>query len=147
MRKGICWFYMWKNVKKTNFKIEIVTHRIQKINELIKRHLGAAILKEIRFANNVLVTVTRVETFANLERAKIWVSVIPEKEFQDTLKILNQHSRTLQKKLNQLLRIRKVPKIEFLEDKKVVEAQRIEKFLEKIKLDRNQNKGMSAEEE
>lgn len=109
--------------------------RVPQINELIKRELSQIILKEIEFPKGVLVTVTRVETSANLIQAKIYVSVIPANQLLKVLQILNKKVFYLQQLINKRLRMRPIPKIKFIEEKETKKAEKVEKLLEKIKND------------
>jgi len=110
-----------------------MTNRVRKLNELIKRELGNIFLKEIDFPLDTLVTLTRVETSADLQKAEVSISIIPEEKTSIILKILNSKIYNLQKLLGKRLKIKIVPKIHFLEEKSVKEAAKIEKLLEKIK--------------
>jgi ribosome-binding factor A len=110
-----------------------VSERIPKINQLLKRELGQLILKEIDFPKGILVTVTRVETMANLIEAKVYVSVMPETQTAKILRILDRMVYYLQQKINKRLKMRPVPKIRFLEEKETSEAARIEEILEDLK--------------
>lgn len=110
-----------------------MSKRIQKINALIKRELSQIILKEIEFPSNVLVTITRVETSSNLMEGNIWVSALPEEKLERSLEILNKNIYILQKKLNQRLKMRPIPRIKFLEEKKTREAGQVEEILERLK--------------
>lgn len=110
-----------------------MSKRIQQVNALIKRELGQILLKEVEFSPDILVTVTRVETSPNLIESNIWVSVLPEKGLKRSLEILNKNIYILQQKLNQRLRMRPIPRIKFLEERKTKEAGQVEEILEKLK--------------
>ncbi len=110
-----------------------MSDRIRKVNELIKRELSDIILEKASFPKDVLVTLTRVETSLDLNKTKVYISVIPEKHFENIIKFLNQNRRKLQKKLGKRIKTKQTPKIEFKEEKKTREADRIEKILDKIK--------------
>jgi len=110
-----------------------VSERIPKVNQLIKRELGQLLLKEIDFSKNILVTLTRVETSADLEEAKIYVSVIPESQVNRVLHILETRIYDLQQKLNKRLQMRPTPRIRFCQEKETGQAGRIEEILEKLK--------------
>jgi ribosome-binding factor A len=122
-----------------------LTNRIQRVNQLIKKELSQIILREIEFPPGILVTVTRVETTSNLIEAKIFISVIPahlnfakqnlggpEEKILDVLKILKQNIYELQQKINKRLKMRPVPRISFIEEKKTKEAASIEEILHKL---------------
>ncbi len=111
----------------------IVSKRIQRVNTLIKRELSQLLLREVEFPSDVLVTITRVETSADLRDSNVWVSALPEEKIKRILKILNKNIYFLQQKLNKRLKMRPIPKIKFLEEKKTVEAGKIEEILEKLK--------------
>lgn len=111
----------------------MVSERIQKINSLIKKELSQIILKEIDFPQDSLVTLTRVETTQDLREANVWISTMPEKNSKRALKVLNKNIYILQQRLGKRLRMKPVPRIKFLEEKKTVEAGRIEEILEELK--------------
>lgn len=111
----------------------IPMERIQRVNQLVKKELGQIILREFDFPKNVLVTITRVETSSNLIHTRIYVSVLPEEQASQVLQILNGRIYEIQQLLNKRLRMRPIPKIQFIEEKITREAGRIEELLEKIK--------------
>jgi len=113
-----------------------MSKRIQRVNALIKRELSQLLLKEIEFSQDVLVTITRVETSPNLIESNVWISVLPEEKLKRILEILNKNIYFLQQKLNQRLKMRPLPKIKFLGERKTSEASRIEEILEKLKLNK-----------
>jgi len=110
-----------------------VSKRLQRVNQLIKKELSQILLREAEFPPEVLVTITRVESTPNLIQAKVFISVIPEEKFSDVLRILNRNIYTLQQKINQRFKMRPVPQIKFVGEKKTKEAGRIEEILEEIK--------------
>jgi len=103
-----------------------------RVNQLIKKELAQIILREINFPKDLLVTVTRVETSANLIQAKVYISVLPINKSTQVLEILNKHIYDIQQKLNKRLKMRPIPRIIFVQEKKTQEAGRIEELLEKI---------------
>ena len=109
------------------------SQRIKKVNELIKRELGNIILKRYDFPNNVLVTVTNIETSRDLSECKVYVFVVPEKESASALGLLKSQVYGIQQALNRRLRMRPVPKIRFVEDKELEQAGKIEKILDEAK--------------
>ena len=111
--------------------------RTQRVNRLIQQELSRLILKELDFLSGsltVFITLTRVETSSNLIQAKVYISVLPEKKTKEIFQILNRQIYQLQQKLNRRLKMRPVPRISFLEEKKTSEAGRVEEILEKLKV-------------
>jgi len=113
-----------------------MSKRIQRVNALIKRELSQLILKELDFPLDILVTLTRVETTSDLRDTNVWISIIPDEKNKKIIEILDKNIYFLQQKLNKRLKMRLLPKIKFLEEKKTKEASRVEEILEKLKADR-----------
>ena len=108
--------------------------RIQRVNELLKEEISQLLLREVDF-DKCLVTVTEVDTAANLSQAKVKISVMPQLKSEAVLKRLRKNVYHLQQQLNHKLNMRPVPKIIFVFDKTSAEAQRVEDLLLKIKKD------------
>ncbi len=111
--------------------------RIDKINELLKRELGRVILRDISLPKNILVTISEVETTKDLREAKVFISVFPDIEIKRVLNILGREVHNLRQDLNKRLSIRHLPKMRFLEDQELKEAQRIEEVLRDSKIEEN----------
>jgi ribosome-binding factor A len=107
--------------------------RVKRVSHLIRNELSKIILKEIEFEKDVFVTLTRVETLKDLSECKVFISVMPEEKSIEVFKNLNSQIYFLQKRLNSILKMRKVPKIVFLPEEKLIEAERIEKILVNLK--------------
>ena len=110
-------------------------NRVSRVNRLIKKEISQIILKEMDSPKDVLVTVTRVETSANLIQTKVYLSVMPESRSPVILKSLRNSIYHLQQSLNKRLAMRPTPKIVFVEEKVTKQAGRVEELLEKIKKD------------
>ena len=108
-----------------------MSHRLAKINELIKQELGKIILENEEFGQGVLTTVMEVETSLDLLHANVFVSVYPTRAGKTVIEILNRHIFGLQQGLNKKLKMRPVPKIRFVLDKTEAEAEQIGKIVEK----------------
>jgi len=110
-----------------------MSKRIQQVNQLIKRELSQILLRQVEFPADILVTVTRVETTANLIESKIYISVLPENQADKIIKFLNRKIYEIQQILNKRLKMRPVPQIKFWEEKETREAGRVEELLEGLK--------------
>jgi len=110
-----------------------MSRRIQRVNELIKRELSKIILDELDVEEGVLVTVTRVDTSVDLGAVKVYISIIPEENIKEIMDILQKNIWRFQKILDKKLKMRKVPRIMFREERKTREADRIERILESLK--------------
>lgn len=110
-----------------------MTKRIPQVNQLVKKELSQIILREIEFPQNVLVTVTRVETSGNLFETKVHISSIPFVKSKEVMAILNRNIYNLQQMLNKRLKMRPIPKIIFKEETETQIASRVEEILAKLK--------------
>jgi len=110
-----------------------MSKRIQRVNQLIKKELGQILLREVEFPENVLVTITRVETTPNLIEGKVFVSVMPEDKTERILQVLKHQIYDIQQKLNKRLKMRPLPRIYFVVEKETAKAGRIEEILEELK--------------
>jgi ribosome-binding factor A len=106
--------------------------RIEKINELIRQHINDIFLKELSFKEGVFLTVSKVDTTPDLRYTRIFVSVFPEREIGYAMKTLEKEIYGIQGKLNKLLQMRPLPKIEFKTDMTESKADEIEKILKDI---------------
>jgi ribosome-binding factor A len=110
-----------------------LSRRIESVNKLIKEEISKIVLKEIEIPKDTLATITRVETSPDLRDTKIYLSCLPERNTSKILNIINNNIYTLQKKINQRLLMKIVPKLRFFEEKETKGAAKIEEILEKIK--------------
>lgn len=109
-----------------------MSRRIAQLNSLIQRELGQAILQEIDLPSDTLVTITKVQTAADLSQAKIWISVLPAEKRDLVLTTLQKNKSKLQSFLNFRLRLRKIPQIKFVLDLSEEKAERINELLDEI---------------
>jgi len=109
-----------------------MSSRIQKINELIRVSTAEIIGREVEFPLGVFLTVTKVDTTADLRYARVFVSVFPEKKFGKTMELLKKKVYMIQGLLNKKLHMKPLPRIEFVSDKTEVEADKIEKLLKEL---------------
>ena len=119
--------------KETSCNFSQVRERIFKVNKLLKQELGKILFREIQFPLNVLVTLTKVEAFPNLQQAKVYISVIPEGKTKEVLALLQKQIYDIQQLLNKRLRMRPVPKVQWVEDKEDARVQRVEELLDELK--------------
>jgi len=109
------------------------SQRIQQINELIKREMSKIFLREIDPPEDSLITITNVETSADLMQAKIWISIFPINQAKIVFREFSKRVGYLQKLLNKSLFLKFVPKVKFLLDETEEEASQVEKALDEVK--------------
>ena len=107
--------------------------RLPKINELIKHAIAEIISRELDLKPGVFVTVSKVDTTADLRYTRISVSIFPEKEIEYAMRTLEKELYYIQGKLNKKLSMRPLPRIELKVDYTEAKADKIEKLLKEIK--------------
>lgn len=110
-----------------------MSKRIERVNSLIQKELGQIILREIELPQDVLATLTRVESSIDLISARAYIAVLPQDKSERVLEILNKMVYMLQKMLDRRLRMRPIPRIRFVNEKQNVEAAKVEGILESLK--------------
>ena len=111
--------------------------RIVQLNEQLKQELANLIVKEINLTNG-LITVSFVDCSTDLKYAKVAISVLPEKFGPSILKRMHKLSGYFSKVLKRKLKIRQIPKFNWLLDNTESEAAKIEAVLKEIKKRRGQ---------
>ena len=110
-----------------------MSNRIDKINSLLEHEIGKILLRDFAFSPEILVTLTRVDTSANLIETKAYVSVFPEPKAEGIINALNKSVYDIQYKINRTLKMRPIPKIRFVKETEISKAAKIEALLYKAK--------------
>jgi ribosome-binding factor A len=113
-------------------------NRIDRINSLLKEVLFDVIQKQVRNPNvNLFVSVTRVETSADLYHAKVYVSLIgTEAEKAKVLAALQSAAGFIAVQASKQVELRHFPSLTFRIDNAAEEHFRIEKILSEIEKER-----------
>lgn len=109
-----------------------MSHRAERLNNLIQEEVSKLLHEELEFGLNILVTITSTEVSIDTAHAKVYISVLPKNKTGNVFKILKKNIYRLQQILNNNLRIRPVPKIEFELDKSIDNFEHVEKLIEEI---------------
>ncbi len=108
------------------------SNRIGRINEEIQRELSAKIrtLKDPRVGG--MISITSVETTADLRYAKVFVSVLEKERTADVLKGLKSAGGYLRRELGSALGLRYTPQLQFVEDNSIAYGAHIFDILHKL---------------
>ncbi len=107
--------------------------RIDKINQTIKREIGEMILRESKDPRLEFVTITQVVVSRDLQHAKVYYSVLGNKDkAQKAQEGLLSARGFVRKLIGQRVRMRYTPEIEFIFDPSIEYSARIEAALEEI---------------
>ncbi len=105
------------------------TDRITRVNELLRREIGAVVLQVLSREpglNAGAVTVTRVETSRNLRHAEVWVSVLGEAEGQRALlAAVRRHRPEIQERVSDAVVLKYTPRLTFTLDHSVEQGDRV----------------------
>ena len=107
-------------------------YRIVRINDDIKRELSELIptLKDPRVRG--LVSVTRVDTTADLKYCKVYVSALDKRDEKEVLRGLKSASGFLRRSLAQRMTLRNTPELIFVPDDSIDRGNRVIGVLEKL---------------
>lgn len=104
--------------------------RAEKLSATVQRDVNEILLREINFKPGVFITISRVDTSADLRYTHLFLSIFPEKETPYVMQSLQKEIYKIQGLLNKKLRMRPLPKIVFKLDTSEIEAAKIEKLLQ-----------------
>ncbi|KPK58259.1 MAG: hypothetical protein AMK73_09390 [Planctomycetes bacterium SM23_32] len=106
----------------------------RRIEELLRRELSNIILYEMKDPRAGFITLTRVELSEDQRSAKVRLTVRgAEEEVQQTLRTLKRARGYIQSLIGKRLDLRFTPVLEFLEDKEVRQAMRLEELIDRAR--------------
>lgn len=106
-------------------------HRIQRLNEQLKREVAQILATEVQDPRVGAVSVTRVSAAPDLTLARIFVQLVgDEAERKQTMLGLKAATPFIRTTLGQRLPMRRVPELRFEQDRNLEHALRIEKLLQ-----------------
>ncbi len=94
----------------------MASNRIGRINEEIQRELAALIrtVKDPRVTG--MISVTGVDTTADLKYAKVYISLLDKTGAKEVMRGLKSASGYLRRELGRELQLRAIPELEFIQD-------------------------------
>jgi ribosome-binding factor A len=104
-------------------------YRSQRVESLIAEELGKIIVREVEFPIGSLTTIVSVDVDKKMDRAKVFVSVIPALAKDAALNILKARTGELQHLLMKKINIKPMPRIIFEIDYGHEHAAVVEKVL------------------
>jgi ribosome-binding factor A len=109
-------------------------HRLERVNELIKRELGDLINREVTF-QAALVTVQHVDVTPDLKQAHVFISVIgSETEAKEAMSVLHASRAVLQHLLSKRVILKYTPHLHFKLDESIERGTRVINILEEIEI-------------
>lgn len=122
-------------------------HRIQRVNEQIKREVARLLVGEVKDPRVGPVTVTRVSAAPDLTLARIFVQLMgDEDERRTTLEGLNAATPFIRSALGDRIKMRRVPELRFERDESLEHAMRIEELLADAAMGEDRDRDPADEE-
>ncbi len=115
---------------------ELIMHpykRSQRLSILLREEIADIIMRRVKDPRLGFVTVTDVEMSEDLKIARIFISVMNEKDKEMTLEILNAAKGLIRSEVSKRVRTKFIPNIEFRIDRSIEHGDRIDKLLREIK--------------
>jgi ribosome-binding factor A len=108
----------------------VASYRMRRVNVAIKEIIGSALAKEVKDPRIGFVTLTGVDTAADLSHAKVFVSVYGKQAEKDaTFEGLRAARPFLQRLISDELHLRRTPNLEFVYDVSVDQGMHIQAIL------------------
>ncbi|HJZ90012.1 MAG TPA: 30S ribosome-binding factor RbfA [Gemmataceae bacterium] len=124
-------------------------HRLARVAEAVREAASEAILYELRDPRIKFTTVTRAEVSADLQHAKVYVSVMgSERDRNLTLHGLRSAAGFIQSKLGDRMRTRYVPVLEFVIDEGIKNSLEVTRLLneEKARNHEREDRGQKTDD-
>ncbi len=90
------------------------THRMEKINNLLKRTLSSIFLEDMERPIDNFITIVAVNTKPDLSFATVIISALKDEE--EIVESLNRQNRYIRSVLGKKVRLKKIPQLSFIPD-------------------------------
>jgi ribosome-binding factor A len=108
-------------------------HRLERVNEVVKRELSELILRDLNFEPAVLVTVTAVDISPDLKQCHVYVSVIGASyQKSDVIAELQEHRTGLQRELSKRVVLKYTPHLHFKLDDSIERGSRVLEIIQDL---------------
>jgi ribosome-binding factor A len=120
-----------------------MSRRIERVNELLRQEVSQLICRELKDPRLALiVTVTEVNTSADLSAAKVFISVMgTPKEKEEALTSLTAAGGFFRKELASRLSMRRVPELIFRRDDSIERGAHLLELLDRVAAEEGGQKG------
>lgn len=112
----------------------MIPRRLQRVNDQIRDQIAELLMHETRDPLfDRLISVTGVETAADLSRSRIFISVLGSQEEADiTVAHMQRASSFFRRELAARLNLRRTPELEFRVDRSIAEGAKINQLLREL---------------
>jgi ribosome-binding factor A len=109
-----------------------MSHRIEKIEHLIKEEISLIFLYKMQDPALSLLTITNVKVSPDLKLVKIYLSVFDKEKRELVLERVKASTGYIRTELAQRIRIRYIPELKFFIDDTLDYVEKIENLIKKI---------------
>lgn len=102
----------------------------ERVNSNVMREISYILANEVKDKNIKFVTVTDVDVTSDLSFAKVYFTVLENKE--ETLKSLKRAKGFIRRELADRVELRHIPELQFIYDESIEYGKRIEEVIKKI---------------
>ncbi len=117
------------------------SNRMARVDEELKRELSNIINYEVKNSNVTgMISVTKVKTSPDFKYARVSVSIINSKNVKQTLAGLKAASGFIRSRIAEKMNLRVTPELVFELDESLVYGEKIDRILEQVMKEIDQNK-------
>lgn len=113
--------------------------RSQRLSILLKEEVANIVFNKIKDPRLGFITITDLQLSDDLRLAKVFISVLNDKDREISLQILNETKGFIRGEIAKRLRIKVIPTFEFLYDDSIEKGFRIDELLKEIKKTSEEN--------
>ena len=106
--------------------------RIEQLNALLQREIGAIIARDVEFPKGTMVTILFVRTALDLKNATLAVSIFPDHKRGDVLRILRKQAQHIAMLLQDRIPVHHIPSLTWSVDVTEQKAHEVETLLDSL---------------
>ncbi len=125
------------------------SRRVDRVSSLLKKEITLIIMNDLQseIISNGFIDLTKLEISRDLQYCRIYVTTGGDKKICEVVEYLNTSRKTIRNLLSQRIDMRRIPEINFKEDKVIEKGLNVLKILEQIKEESDSKKSVVVENE
>jgi len=125
------------------------SRRVDRVSSLLKKEITLIIMNDLQseIMSNGFIDLTKLEISRDLQYCRIYVTTGGDKKICEVVEYLNTSRKTIRNLLSQRIDMRRIPEINFKEDKVIEKGLNVLKILEQIKEESDSKKSVVVENE
>lgn len=112
-----------------------MSQRVIRVNELLKREISHVLHTRFR-GRTTVITITDVDTAANLRSAKVYFSVVGDADaLKNAEQFFARFGKEIQREIARVIVLKYLPQLEFIVDRGVERGTRLDSIFEELGLE------------